>query len=361
MTLFEEIPGRAFREGSIPVLETKRLALRAPRLEDAKTVAMLANDRRIAENTARIPHPYNVSDAEGFITGANKQGGEAVFLITLRDETLIGACGIVLQDEAPGDRLLARRALLGPGLRHRGAARADRLRLHRSRPRGVAGRRPRHQPGLAPGAGEVRLPVDRRRPLPHPRHQLVGADRPLPARAGNLVGAEGLGPDETGELSLARVDYGGRRARSTDLLAPASDLGKNPPKPSPGRTPWHTTSTSSSPMPAPRSPRTRARPAASRCASTSRSCSPIRTSSAPIAATTSRAGLKVLYEDPKLGFQVLAHINDKARVSPPHDHGASWAIYGQATKYTDMTEWEREDNGSDPNARQAEGSRPNTA
>lgn len=59
-------------------------------------------------------------------------------------------------------------------------------------------------------------------------------------------------------------------------------------------------------------------------------------------------GLKVLYEDPKLGFQVLAHINDKARVSPPHDHGASWAIYGQATKYTDMTEWEREDDGSDP-------------
>jgi hypothetical protein len=59
-------------------------------------------------------------------------------------------------------------------------------------------------------------------------------------------------------------------------------------------------------------------------------------------------GLKVLYEDPKLGFQVLAHINDKARVSPPHDHGESWAIYGQATKYTDMTEWEREDDGKNP-------------
>ena len=58
-------------------------------------------------------------------------------------------------------------------------------------------------------------------------------------------------------------------------------------------------------------------------------------------------GLKVLYEDPGLGFQVLAHINDKARVSPPHDHGASWAIYGQATKYTDMIEWEREDDGRD--------------
>jgi hypothetical protein len=59
-------------------------------------------------------------------------------------------------------------------------------------------------------------------------------------------------------------------------------------------------------------------------------------------------GLHVLYEDPELGFQVLAHINDKARKSPPHDHGASWAIYGQATHYTDMIEWEREDDGSDP-------------
>jgi len=59
-------------------------------------------------------------------------------------------------------------------------------------------------------------------------------------------------------------------------------------------------------------------------------------------------GLKVLYEDPDLKFQVLAHINDKARVSPPHDHGASWAIYGQATLWTDMTEWKREDDGSDP-------------
>src|SRR3954454_14811000 len=52
-------------------------------------------------------------------------------------------------------------------------------------------------------------------------------------------------------------------------------------------------------------------------------------------------GLKVLYEDKDLGFQVLAHVNDKARKSPPHDHGESWAIYGQATKHTDVIEWER--------------------
>ncbi len=59
-------------------------------------------------------------------------------------------------------------------------------------------------------------------------------------------------------------------------------------------------------------------------------------------------GLNVLYEDPALGFQILAHVNAKPRTSPPHDHGASWAIYGQATRYTDMTEWERVDDGADP-------------
>jgi RimJ/RimL family protein N-acetyltransferase len=92
--MLQEIPRETFREGSIPVLETKRLALRAPRLEDAKKVMALANDRRIAENTARIPHPYRISDAESFIGGANKSG-EAAFLITLRDGTIVGACGIM--------------------------------------------------------------------------------------------------------------------------------------------------------------------------------------------------------------------------------------------------------------------------
>lgn len=52
-------------------------------------------------------------------------------------------------------------------------------------------------------------------------------------------------------------------------------------------------------------------------------------------------GLHLLYEDAGLGFQVLLHLNDKGRASPPHDHGASWAIYGQALGHTDMTDWER--------------------
>ena len=92
MTLLE-IPAETFREASIPVLETARLVLRAPRLEDAKTIAMLANDRRIAENTARIPHPYKLADARDFVATVNL-ASETVFLITLANETVIGACGI---------------------------------------------------------------------------------------------------------------------------------------------------------------------------------------------------------------------------------------------------------------------------
>ena len=99
MTLLE-IPSESFRERSIPVLETGRLILRAPRLGDAKIVAVLANDRRIAENTARIPHPYRVADAEDFITSANR-GNDTTFLVTLRNGAVIGACGLVQLDRHP--------------------------------------------------------------------------------------------------------------------------------------------------------------------------------------------------------------------------------------------------------------------
>jgi hypothetical protein len=49
---------------------------------------------------------------------------------------------------------------------------------------------------------------------------------------------------------------------------------------------------------------------------------------------------KVLYEDPKLGFVILAHHYQGAKESAPHDHGPYWAIYGQGRGETDMTDWE---------------------
>ncbi|MFC7737625.1 hypothetical protein ACFQX4_17690 [Roseomonas sp. GCM10028921] len=49
---------------------------------------------------------------------------------------------------------------------------------------------------------------------------------------------------------------------------------------------------------------------------------------------------RVLYEDPELGFAVVAHVYQRPKTSPPHDHGSSWAIYGQAAGQTLMTDWE---------------------
>jgi predicted metal-dependent enzyme (double-stranded beta helix superfamily) len=48
---------------------------------------------------------------------------------------------------------------------------------------------------------------------------------------------------------------------------------------------------------------------------------------------------KILYEDPRLGFCILAHVYQGAKESNPHDHGPSWAIYGQARGETLMNDW----------------------
>lgn len=50
---------------------------------------------------------------------------------------------------------------------------------------------------------------------------------------------------------------------------------------------------------------------------------------------------QVVYEDPDLGFCILAHNYAGPKDSPPHDHGPSWAIYGQAKGETEMTDYER--------------------
>jgi predicted metal-dependent enzyme (double-stranded beta helix superfamily) len=48
---------------------------------------------------------------------------------------------------------------------------------------------------------------------------------------------------------------------------------------------------------------------------------------------------QVLYEDPQLGFCILAHQYTGAKESAPHDHSGHWAIYGQARGETVMSDW----------------------
>lgn len=47
----------------------------------------------------------------------------------------------------------------------------------------------------------------------------------------------------------------------------------------------------------------------------------------------------IVHEDPELGFCICVHVYEGAADTGPHDHGTSWAIYGQAEGETEMTDW----------------------
>ena len=101
MTLsnFESLPQRVL-ERCIPVLETERLVLRAPRLADAKAIARLAE---------RSPHrgeyrAYSASlsvwrTPSNFLPTVNRQDGKATFAIVLKGE-IIGMCGVEPREAA---------------------------------------------------------------------------------------------------------------------------------------------------------------------------------------------------------------------------------------------------------------------
>ena len=91
--MLQDIPTPALRETSSCVLETERLALRRPTLADVKAIAHLANDRRIAENTRRLPHPYLQDHAVAFVRAMADDRRETMFLIE-QTHTPIGMVGI---------------------------------------------------------------------------------------------------------------------------------------------------------------------------------------------------------------------------------------------------------------------------
>lgn len=89
----ESLSGSPEPDICIPVLETSRLVLRAPRLEDARAIVAAANDRRVAEMTASIPHPYAEKDAQAWIMN-NWRNQDHGFVVTLKSNgALIGTTG----------------------------------------------------------------------------------------------------------------------------------------------------------------------------------------------------------------------------------------------------------------------------
>lgn len=100
MTLATQTLAQRTPKRSVPVLETERLMLRAPHRGDVKVISRLAGDRRVAENTARLPHPYRAEDAESLVAAVNREDGEATFAVTLGGE-VIGVCGVELRETKP--------------------------------------------------------------------------------------------------------------------------------------------------------------------------------------------------------------------------------------------------------------------
>lgn len=84
---------------SFPILQTKRLILRAFEPADAPRVQALAGAREVALTTLSIAHPYEDGMAEQWIAGhgAAWENREHLSLaITSEEEGLMGAMGLVL-------------------------------------------------------------------------------------------------------------------------------------------------------------------------------------------------------------------------------------------------------------------------
>lgn len=91
--MLQDITTPPLREARPCVLETSRLTLRRPVLADVTAIARLADDRRIAENTRRLPHPYSEVDAARFVRTLADEPSETAFLIEHLDAP-IGIVGI---------------------------------------------------------------------------------------------------------------------------------------------------------------------------------------------------------------------------------------------------------------------------
>ena len=86
---------RIFRQDDYSVelecIETERLLLRPLTVSDADTIALLADNKRVAEMLSTMPYPYTVADARTFL---DQIGNRPVFAITDKaTATLMGVIG----------------------------------------------------------------------------------------------------------------------------------------------------------------------------------------------------------------------------------------------------------------------------
>ncbi len=86
-----------------PAIKTDRLTLRAPRAEDASRIAALCGDFEIPRMTTRMPWPYRLEDAQGFVgrmANANPDQ-DKVFMVEHPADGAIGAVGFHTHERHP--------------------------------------------------------------------------------------------------------------------------------------------------------------------------------------------------------------------------------------------------------------------
>ena len=78
-----------------PVVSTERLVLRGAVRNDAERLAELANDFNVAARTVSIPHPYELADAEAYLSRAMACDWErhAEFVIEHHTFGVVGSIG----------------------------------------------------------------------------------------------------------------------------------------------------------------------------------------------------------------------------------------------------------------------------
>jgi len=86
-----------------PVIRTARLTLRAPTTGDAPRIAGLCGDFEIPRMTTRMPWPYKLDDAVGFVSRAAAQdrARENTFLIEDAVEGVVGCVGLFMTERLP--------------------------------------------------------------------------------------------------------------------------------------------------------------------------------------------------------------------------------------------------------------------
>jgi RimJ/RimL family protein N-acetyltransferase len=81
-------------------IETPRLVLRAPIRGDVPDLVRLADNKAIAENLSRLPHPYTRADGIGFVEIIAQRADERPYAITL-DDQFIGVVGLTFHAGQP--------------------------------------------------------------------------------------------------------------------------------------------------------------------------------------------------------------------------------------------------------------------